>query len=65
VFLSVGFCGLGSMMLRVLMVPASGMGVVRSLFMAAALVVLCRFLVVMRGMLVMFCCLQVMLCCLL
>ena len=60
-----GFCGLGSMMLRVLMMPASSVGVVRSLFMATALVMLCRFLVVMRGMLVMFCCLQMMLCCLL
>jgi hypothetical protein len=53
------------MMLRVLMMPASRVGVVRGLFMVAALVVLCRFFVVARGMLVMFCCLQMMLCCLL
>ena len=62
--LRVGLCSLDSMLVRVLAVCTSHVGVMSGLFMAAGLVMLCRFLVVTSRMLVMFCCLQVMLCCL-
>ena len=61
--LPVGLCSLGRMEFRVLFVCTSRVGVMRSLLIAAGLVMLCRFLVVTSRMLVMFCCLQVMLCC--
>ena len=58
-----GLCSLGRMVFRVLFVCTSRVGVMRSLLMAARLVVLCRFLMVPRRVLVMFRCFAVMLCC--
>ena len=63
-FLRVGLCGFGRMMLRVLVMSMSHVGVVRGLLMVATLMMLCRFLVVTSRLLMMFCGLQVLLYCL-